>query len=530
MADLSEILARVRARTAANKEAAISKRDGIVLNDRQEEFVSRVSKKESLVLIGAAGTGKTTCQKYGLQSLIQSTHIPPIPETDHKYLVPGTPGIVITSFTRRAVRNIRLNVSEDLKQNCITIHKLLEYAPEIYEEYDAEKDEYIAKKRFAPRRNEFNKLPSAIHTIVIEESSMVGTDLFTKLLVALPNPESVQFIFLGDIQQLPPVFGPAVLGFKMLSLPTIELTQVYRQALESPIIRLAHHLLQGKSISASELDSWEVPNKLKLHAWKKKLHKETALATAAKFFTVALDSGAYDPESDMILCPFNESFGTIELNKHIAQHIARKSNQPVFEIIAGFRTVYFAVGDKVLADKEDGVITGIVRNGSYLGKKPQKESVHLDYWGYNSGGSEYDADSEADIDRFLDSVASGADNEERMSKSSHIITVRMADTEQEITLETAGGVNALLHSYALTTHKAQGSEWEKVFIVTHSSHNVLLSREWWYTAITRAKQSLYVIMEPDALEGHTPRIPGNDWKTKAEYFKGKLSEGFIFEG
>ena len=93
---------------------------------------------------------------------------------------------------------------------------------------------------------------------------MISVDLFHQIYIALENPQSVQFIFLGDIQQLPPVFGSAILGYKMLSLPTIELTQVYRQALESPIIRLAHRILSGNPIPQSELESLNEKGKLKL--------------------------------------------------------------------------------------------------------------------------------------------------------------------------------------------------------------------------------------------------------------------------
>jgi len=52
-------------------------------------------------------------------------------------------------------------------------------------------------------------------------------------------PHKPQCVFLGDIRQLPPVFGTAILGFKMLELPVVELTEVYRQALKSPILRFA---------------------------------------------------------------------------------------------------------------------------------------------------------------------------------------------------------------------------------------------------------------------------------------------------
>ena len=49
---------------------------------------------------------------------------------DHRYLTKTAPGIAICAYTRRATNNIRKNLSADLQQCCITIHKLLEYQPE----------------------------------------------------------------------------------------------------------------------------------------------------------------------------------------------------------------------------------------------------------------------------------------------------------------------------------------------------------------------------------------------------------------
>ena len=78
---------------------------------------------------------------------------------------------------------------------------------------------------------------------------MIPVDLFNLLMDACPhNP---QLIFLGDIQQLPPVFGLAILGYKMVELPLVELTEVYRQALDSPIISLAWKLLGGNPLEFS---------------------------------------------------------------------------------------------------------------------------------------------------------------------------------------------------------------------------------------------------------------------------------------
>ena len=74
-------------------------------------------------------------------------------------------------------------------------------------------------------------------------------------MLAAALPHDPQEIFIGDLRQLPPVFGPAILGFKMSLLPVIELTEVYRQALLSPIIRLAHVVVSGDARSFHQLVS-----------------------------------------------------------------------------------------------------------------------------------------------------------------------------------------------------------------------------------------------------------------------------------
>jgi len=100
----------------------------ITYNTEQQAFIDLALKGEDCVLIGAAGTGKTTCQKGAVTSLLQSSRIPTISDTQgHKYLTKDSPGIILTSFTRRAVRNLRRAMSDDMKSNCITLHKLLEY-------------------------------------------------------------------------------------------------------------------------------------------------------------------------------------------------------------------------------------------------------------------------------------------------------------------------------------------------------------------------------------------------------------------
>jgi exodeoxyribonuclease V alpha subunit len=445
----------------------------------------------------------------------------------HKVLRGGVPGIVITSFTRRAVSNIKRNVSSDLASNCLTIHKLLEYQPEYFEVLDEKSGEYRKTMQFLPARNQYNPLPPEIKVIIIEESSMVSVELFELLRLACPH--DVQFIFLGDIQQLPPTFGTAILGYKMLELPTIELTEVYRQALDSPIIRLAHRILSGIPIPQEEYPAWKEQGKLTIHPWKKKLKEDVACMTAAAFLKQAMTAGLYDPDEDMILCPFNKSFGTVELNKHIADHLSKgKPDNLVHEIIAGFNKYYFSKGDRIMYEKEDGIIVSIEPNAVYMGKTPQKASTTLDYWGHDpvvreSGNSDF-ADT-MDVELILSQMSGeSGDDEEKVNQASHVITVQLADSGREMTLNTAAQINALILSYALTVHKSQGSEWRKVFILLHQSHATMIQRELLYTGVTRAREELYIICEPETFsKGITSqRIKGNTLLEKAEFFRGKL--------
>lgn len=493
-------------------------------NSEQWDFITTASTGKSSILIGAAGTGKTTTMRGTVEEIIRNRHIPTI-AASHKHLPSNTPGIIAVSYTRRAVQNLRKAMPTELQGNCITIHKALEYQPNFYEIEDPVTGERKKTMRFEPSRNRYNPLPDTIKVVIIDESSMVSVELFAQLKAALPhNP---QYIFLGDIQQLPPIFGSAILGFKSLQYPTTELVQVYRQALESPIIRLAHRILSGKGIPVSEFPEWNFPNQLKLHPWKKKISADSALLTVAAFFKQAYDTNNYDPAEDQILIPFNKACGTDELNKHIANHIARKHNRMTHEVIAGYNKYYFSEGDLVLYEKEDAEIVEIKRNPTYMGKWPQAASTNLDYWGCLQESvhhiSTEEGPSTEDVDKMLDSIEV-SEVEDRVKEASHILTVKLLDSDQLVEVKSAAGINALLLSYALTIHKSQGSEWRNVYLIIHNSHNTMIQRELLYTACTRAKESLYVICEPDSFEKGISgqRIKGNSLKEKMEFFKGKL--------
>ena len=528
---LALLMTAIRDKKAATPTigAATGKRGELITyNTEQQQFIDLVSKSHAnAVLIGAAGTGKTTCMQGACVALIQSSATPIMDEAataTHRYLQAGTPGIVACSFTRRAVVNLRKAMPAGMQHNCITIHKLLEFAPVYYDVLDEATQEYKTTMRFEPTRNALNPLPAQITTIIVDESSMVSVELYKQLVSALPH--KVQWIFLGDIHQLPPVFGSAILGFKMLELRTVELISVYRQAMESPIILYATKIKNGETFQVnSKIESESSSGKITFRPWIKKISSDLACLTFCKFICDAIDAtdaGYYNPETDMILCPYNKAFGTIEINKAIASHLAKKNFRPVWEIVAGFTKIYLSVGDRVLYDKEDAIVTEISRNAQYHGNMPQDESVTLDYWGHNNSAKKYKSVQIDEIDSLLDSIS--AEPIDKVRLASHIVTISMLDSEQTVVLDTAADINSLLLSYALTIHKAQGSEWDKVFLVLHQSHATMVQRELLYTAVTRAAKELYVICEKETFVSGvaSQKVKGTTLKEKAEYFKGKL--------
>jgi exodeoxyribonuclease V alpha subunit len=513
--------------------------NGVPYTERQLLAITYATQGASFCMTGAAGTGKTTTTRGVVSALIQSNKIPTLKIT-HNYLSSGTPGIVGCAFTNKAVQNIKRVMPKDLQGNFITIHKLLEFQPEYWEEYDAEKGKVVTKMEFKPSRNQNNPLPESLKVLIIEEATMVSIDLWNMLFDALPIGGNIQIILVGDIQQLPPVFGKSIFIHAMqVGIKVVELDQVHRQALDSPILELAHRVLSGKIIPGIELPAWNKETssgKVTIVPWKKSLTPEIAVRKVAKdFLPKSIAEGTYHPFEDVVLCPFNVNFGVIEINRHIATYLAQSEKwnpegNLVYEVIGGVNTKYFRIGDKVLWNKTEHIVTDIKVNSKYYEKDPQLPSQTLDYWGTETDEHAQDAmmallagDSGASdahskkIDLLLASFDQLADSNGEKANSrqcSHIIKVQSNDfPESEIS--TSGDLALLDLAYAITVHKSQGSEYRRVFFVTHKSHATMLFRELVYTAITRAKEELVVICPENLfVAGITSqRLPG---KTLAE--------------
>ena len=508
----------------------------IELNAKQMLAADYAEAGKSFCLTGAAGTGKTTaCREIAKRLLIHGKL------SVHDFKLSGgdrviAPSIAFCSYTNRATDNIRRALHKDpqlemeLMYNVVTIHKLLEYEPVFFQKQDEETGEWYDTMRFEPQRTAVN--PLGLTHLVLEESSMLGTDLGLKLLDAL-RP-GCQIIYVGDINQLPPIFAKSMLNYALILLPVVELTEVYRQALESPVIYNAHRCLKGQELE-DKRPFFQVVSGKALTTIPTESGCVNLLVNSLKtWYNTEEPDGTrkYDPEQDIILSPWNKGeAGTIVLNQHIAQFIGKQRNAMVYEVFAGIRRLYLAVGDRVMVDKQDGYITKIAHNAHYMGKIPKPASSELTRFGIVLIGNKEREDE--DIELVLEGYAAlnvanipGEDEKPKKQEASHSIEVTLDNGAMEV-LSTAGdfGETKFSLGYALTVHKAQGCEWRKVIILIHKNHAISLTRELLYTAITRAREFCIIVDLCNQVQRgiDNQRIKGNSIQEKIEWFNSEVS-------
>lgn len=507
---------------------------GITLNEQQAYAVELASKGKSFVLTGAAGTGKTTTQAAVVEALEK---LDAFGVHDFKYL--GTaPSIAIVAFTKVAVRNIQKAVKKNpitakYADHCMTIHTLLEFCPEEVDRIDPATGDPYVTKMFMPQRHAGN--PLKITHLIIEEASMVGLDLWKQLHDALLP--GVQIIYLGDINQLPPVFGLSIMSYALCKLPVVELTHVYRQALDNPIIANAHRILAGEMI---KVDPEDTRFSVVTGNAKHKIGQDRMALALVQMLSGLNEIGDYNEHEDIILIPFNKQMlGTKSMNEKIASFLGKKRNATVYNVKAGFNEWYLAVGDKVLVEKQAAWIVNIQENPKYFGK-PTKPPALWARDGTLLGASDFDFDDEdAGMADYTDFKMEDVEDEDMGKRAaSHIVTISYSNpfdpnaTEEDILdsktfrtdLRSAGEFRdeVFQFGYCMSVHKSQGSEWRKVFFITHYDFAMMLNREMMYTAITRAREELVLIGKEDLIEASIKkqRIAGTGLHEKILHFNG----------
>lgn len=504
----------------------------IQLDASQLRAVDLFLSGKSFVIIGKAGTGKSTIVQAGKLLLLSRTRWESI-----AYRIKGkgrhetAPSIATVAFTNHASDNIREKLVSHptlaesfgiCAPNITTIHNLLEYTVEFITCPNTGE----TKRRYYPTRDKIKKLE--ITHLVLEEASMVGVgdlSIWQQLFDALPS--GIQLIFLGDINQLPPVIGKSILSYALQELPVAELTTVHRCALNNPIIRQALNCIEGRKIE----QDWDAESGEGVRVFngkaKTKLCKDYYQIAFTRLMAKMIEEEQFDPMVDMVLSPFFKpnprAISACNLAKQIAGIMARKNRAVVYEIQTGFQRIYLAVGDRVMIDKTEGIVARIETNGSYTGKTPKPPSAYMDYNGEYWQGEEEELETSYNYDALnLDSLMD-TDQEERKRAASHVVYIKQKHEELgEVMCSTLSDFGGLSLGYALSVHKAQGSEWPNVVLALHGSNSMLLFRELLYTGMTRAKKRLDILAQADVLEKArtTQRIKGNSLADKIEFFNG----------
>jgi exodeoxyribonuclease V alpha subunit len=304
---------------------------------------------------------------------------------------------------------------------------------------------------FAPRsssfqRNEENPIPADL--VIVDEASMVDVPLAAALVRAVPP--SAQLILVGDVDQLPSVGPGKVLAEVIASkrATVVRLTEIFRQAAQSTIVVNAHRVNRGEPPA---LDGAEGGDFYFLEREEPPAVLSTILEVVAERIPRRF---GFDPLGDVqVLTPMHRGeVGAQNLNVALQARL----NPPAegrFEVQRGARI--YRAGDKVMQIRND-----------------------YDKEVYNG-----------DLGRIV-GVETDLEGEDRKI---------VVDFDGRTIAYALDELDALVHGYALSIHKSQGSEYPAVVIPVTTQHWMMLQRNLLYTGITRGKKLVVLIGTKKAL-------------------------------
>ena len=376
---------------------------GIQLAEAQREAVRAASSHGVLVMTGGPGTGKTTTVQAVLNVLsMQGCKI------------------VLAAPTGRAAKRL----SEATGREALTVHRLLEAAGS-------------RGGRAVFGRGEENPIDADV--IIVDEVSMMDILLMYYLLRATPN--GCRIVLVGDVDQLPAVGPGSVLKdiIRSETTPVVRLTEIFRQAGQSPIVVNAHRINRGQFPDVRTTRDFQL---------REVENDEAAAALVVQLCQQELPNEGVNVGRDVqVLSPMHRlACGVENLNKVLQAAL----NPPMRgKLEAAHAGKIFRVGDKVMQTRND----------------------------YDKGVFNGDIGRVADMD-------------------DEMVLVRYP--EGDVPYDRSE-LDSLAPAYAMSVHKSQGSEYPIVILTLVSGHYVMLQRNLLYTAITRAKQRVILVGSSAAL-------------------------------
>lgn len=405
----------LKTKSSANIERLITKLESlydISYAPLQKQSIELALNNRILVITGGPGTGKTTILK-GILSLYDELEL----ET------------LLAAPTGRAAKRM----SELTGREASTIHRLLGAKM-------AEDGETVV---FSKHEGD----PLNCDALVLDECSMVDITLMSSLLKALKP--GCRLVLVGDADQLPSV-GPGNVFSDIIrsqTVPTVRLTEIFRQKGDSRIVRNAHMINRGEhpDFEANTGDFFRL----------RRLKGGTAVETIVELCARRLPENMKIPSASIqVLSPTRKGeTGTVNLNKRLQAALNPPSESKKEKL---FGEAVFRVGDRVIQTKN---------NYDTIWKT--KDGV--------SGAGVYNGDigTIAQIDSITETLT--------------------VDFEDKLATYSFEMLNELEHAWALTVHKSQGSEYRAVVLALSGDVQMLITRGVLYTAVTRAKELLIMV-------------------------------------
>ena len=373
----------------------------------QKEAIRLALSSRVMVLTGGPGTGKTTTVN-AILSLYEALY----------------DRVALCAPTGRAAKRL----SELTNHSASTIHRLLEV------------DYTTGSVRFI--HNEKNLLKYDV--IILDEMSMVDVKLFQALLAAARY--HCRIIMVGDADQLPSVGPGNILGeiLRANVVPTVRLTDIFRQAQQSLIVQNAHRIVEGQMPQkGGPTDDFFMIESTGLAC--QKLVCDLVSTRLPKAY-------GFDPVKDIqVLCPTKVGpTGSVELNRRL-QEILNPPMRGKPQIGTEKNAKILRLGDKVMQIKNDYDIT-YERDGA------------------EAGVGAYNGD--------LGIITA-------VEPDARAVTVMMDDRKY---VYSADQLAELEPAYAVTVHKSQGSEFPAVILPVADVPARLCYRNLLYTGVTRARK------------------------------------------